>query len=213
MRDQNIKASTRVTILLRPERKTETLRDKATTAATLQNHNIQYLKDTKKFQQDFKMAPSKQKLLVAYKLYLSQQENGGQHQVALDEKPVFANLPLPIPSQERIIANPRIVGELTRESPDSCWDCNAANHGNVYRDLMHSPQSSNPAFATQDIGQVSDYETSYKANSSLLHHIPMDDDFRKLLTAEHHLIDADVSVATLYWSEAEIRYMSHRNYN
>eukprot|EP00545_Synedropsis_sp_CCMP1620_P014398 CAMPEP_0119012548 /NCGR_PEP_ID=MMETSP1176-20130426/6899_1 /TAXON_ID=265551 /ORGANISM="Synedropsis recta cf, Strain CCMP1620" /LENGTH=144 /DNA_ID=CAMNT_0006965531 /DNA_START=52 /DNA_END=483 /DNA_ORIENTATION=+ len=144
------------------------------------------------------MAPSKQKLLFAYRLFISQQENGSEHQIAMAAKPGFVNLPLP---QERVIANKNDDLILPEMAADSCWDC--ATDGS-YRELMHSSQSTgnSPAFTANKVSDGlngNQYETSYNANSSLFHHIPEDEDFRQLLAADHNLVEADVSVASLYW--------------
>lgn len=149
--------------------------------------------------------------MFAYRLLLAQQDNNGEHQVAL-ERPGFVPLPL---QQEQVIVGAR-NGDLVRATAaDSCWDC-ASTEDAYLRDLMHSTPSQdgampNSAFSRRDIyGQHYNQETSYKANSSLFHHIPKDEDFKQLLSAEHHMMDGYVSVASLYWSEAEIGYMTHR---
>jgi hypothetical protein len=210
MRDQNIKTPTRVTIWQIQLRATNKKRRRLHFDLFLAyQHNFQPNHKQKDLKQDLTMAPSTQKLMFAYRLLLAQQDNNGEHQVAL-EKPGFVAVPL---QQEQVIVGAR-NGDLARAT-SSCWDC-ASTEDAYLRDLMHSTPSQdwampNPAFSSRDVvGQNYDQETSYKANSSLFHHIPKDEDFKQLLSAEHLMMDDYVSVASLYWSEAEIRYMTHR---
>lgn len=131
------------------------------------------------------MSPSNQAVLFACKVPLSSQ-------VTSFPKPAFVPLAL-----EHDIVN---FASAPHTNADSCWGRSSDNNA-----LLHRHQSLDASLGAWGDASVG------KASTSLLSHIPKDQDFSEVLRSnssnENHVF------ATIYWSEAEMLYLRHRSLN
>jgi hypothetical protein len=131
------------------------------------------------------MSPSNQAVLFACQVPLSSQ-------VSSFPKPAFVPLTL-----EHDVVN---LASAPNMITDSCW-----GRSSDHTSLLHRHQALDASLVTWGDASVG------KASTSLLSHIPKDQDFSEVLYLNR--LNENLAFATVYWSEAEMLYMRHRSLN
>jgi hypothetical protein len=134
------------------------------------------------------MAPTNQPVLFAYQMPLANQIG----------KPAFVPLPL----------REQVINRDSNTVPDSCWGCFAEKELNPLMHRQHGVATVSPYVPSENTAAWG--ETTTRA-TSLLSHIPKDQDFSELLLPNQ--LEDNLAFSTMYLSEAEFLYMRYRGHN